>query len=83
MGLTSEACLQRARLFADSEYKSVGIIRQMQETSRRYFATDIRKGRGFREPMRELRLVLALFGLFEIQKGDEKPKYDELTIPGN
>ena len=29
----------------------------------------------------ELRLVIDLFGLFVIQKDEEKPKYEEITIP--
>ena len=31
--------------------------------------------------MRELRLIFDMFGLFVIQKGEEKPKYEEITIP--
>ena len=30
--------------------------------------------------MRELRLFIDIFGLFAIQKGEEKPKYEEVTI---
>ena len=79
---TSEAYLQCARLFVDSGYNSLGSIRQMQETSRQYFPTDLRKGNKTRKPLRELRLVIDLLGLFVIQKDEEEPKYAEITIPG-
>ena len=32
--------------------------------------------------MRELRLVVDLFGLSVIQKSEDKSKYEEITIPG-
>ena len=78
---TSDAYYQCARLFLDSGYTTVGSIRQMQETARQYFLTDLRKGNKTRKPLRELRLVIDLFGLFVIQKDEEKPKYEEITIP--
>ena len=43
--------------------------------------TDLRKGHKTRKPLKELRLVIDLFGLFVIQKDEEKPKYEEITIP--
>ena len=70
-----------ARLFVDSGYTSVDSIRQMQETARQYFLTDLRKGNKTRKPLKELRLVIDIFGLFVIQKDEEKPKYEEITIP--
>ena len=78
---TSEAYLQCAKLFVDSGYTAVDSIRQMQETARQYFLTDLRKGDKTRKPLRELRLVIDIFGLFVIQKDEEKPKYEEITIP--
>ena len=72
---------QCARLFVDSGYTSVESIRQMQETARQYFLTDLRKGNKTRKPLKELRLVIDIFGLFVIQKDEEKPKYEEITIP--
>ena len=32
--------------------------------------------------MREPRLIIELFGLFVSQKDEEKPKYEDITIPG-
>ena len=76
-----EAYYQCARLFSASGYTTVDSIRQMQETDRQYFLTDLRKGNKTRKPLRELRLVIDLFGLFVIQKDEGKPKYEEITIP--
>ena len=79
---TSDAHIRCARLLADSGYITVDGIRKMQEASHQYFLADIRKGKSPKH-MREIRLVIDLCGLFVIQKDDEKPKYEEITIPGN
>lgn len=62
-------------------YKSADIIRQIQAHSRPYFSTDLRKWNRTRKPLMELRLVIDLLGLFAIQKDEEGPKYDEITLP--
>ena len=52
----------------------------MKETARQYFSTDLRKGNKTRKPLMEVRLIIDMFGLFVIQKGEEELKYEEITI---
>ena len=74
--------LPTAKLFVTSGYKTVNSIRTMEEQARSYFLTDLRKGdHKHRRTLKELRLVMALFSLFVIQKDEDKPKYEEITIP--
>ena len=77
---TSVAYLHCARSIVDSGYKSVDSIRQMQENPRQYLLTDLRKGEKPENPD-GIRLIGDLFGLFVIQKDEEQPKYEEITIP--
>ena len=53
----------------------------MQEQARNYFLADLRKGAKERKTLKELRMVIALYDLFAIQKDEEKPKYEEITTP--
>ena len=59
----------------------MGCVRQMQEQARQYFLTDLRKGNAERKTLRDRRLIMGLFDLFAIQKDEDKPKYEEITIP--
>ena len=62
-------------------YKPVNSIRKTHEQESRYFLADIRKGSGQRKSLNELRLVIAIFGHFVIQKDEGEPQYEEITIP--
>ena len=73
--------LYTSRLFNLAGYHTVECIRPMQEQARQYYLADLRRGRGHRKPLKELRLTLEIFALFPIQKDEEKPRYEEVTIP--
>ena len=60
----------------------MGSTRQTQETARRYFLTDHRKWGKSRKATQGLRVIIDMCGLFVIRKDEEKPKCDEITIPG-
>ena len=53
----------------------------MQEQARQYFLSDLRRGNKSRKPLKELRLTLEFFYLWPVQKNDEKPSFEEITIP--
>ena len=81
VNFTRDKYWQAAALFVDAGYTSVDCVRQMQEQARQYFLTDLRKGNAERKTLRDLRLIMDLFDLFVIQKDEEKPKFEEITIP--
>ena len=72
---------ETASLFVHAGFYTLGDIRLMQENARQFFLTDLRKSNSNRKTIKDLRLLLCIFQLFEIQKDDEKPKYEEITIP--
>ena len=76
-----EDYLDTATLFVHAGYYSIEDIRLMQENARQFSITDLRKTNTNRKTLKDLRLLLGVFQLFEIQKDDDKPKYKEITIP--
>ena len=70
-----------ATMLVQAGYYMVDDIRLMQENARQFFLTDLRKSNHNRKTIKDLRLILNLFQLYEIQKDENKPTYEEITIP--
>ena len=68
-------------MFVNAGYYAIVDIRLTQENTRQCFITDLRKSNQNRETSKGLRLIVDIFQLFEIQKGDDRPKYEEITTP--
>ena len=70
-----------ARLFIQVGYETIEGIRTTQEQARQYFLPDLRKGNRPRRPLKELRLTMEFSYLWPVQKNEDKPSYEEITIP--
>ena len=68
-------------MYVEAGYRTVDDIRLMQENARQFSITDLRKSNQNKKTLKDLRLILDIFQLFEIPKDDDKPKYEEITIP--